>query len=181
MEGKLVKKENNEGKSFPVFLPSLFSFCPVFLPSLFSGKEGKQGRNKTGKEGKRGRKETEKESPLMFSFLPCFLPSLFFFLPCFFLPCFQGRKENKKGRKTGKERKQGRKVLSIQNFKECTGASKRQTGDGRHNRIKFLVPIVTSPTSAKLEGSLESDYRNTGLKWNPKQDAHSLEAFVHQV
>jgi len=28
---------------------------------------------------------------------------------------------------------------------------------------------------------LESDYRNTELKWNPKQDAHSLEAFVHQV
>ena len=33
---------------------------------------------------------------------------------------------------------------------------------------KFLVPVVTRPTSAKLAGSLESDYRNTGLKWNPK-------------
>ena len=46
---------------------------------------------------------------------------------------------------------------------------------------KFLVPTVTRPTSAKLEGSLESDYRNTGLKWNPKPDAQSLEASVHQV
>jgi len=36
-------------------------------------------------------------------------------------------------------------------------------------------------TSVKLEGSSESDYRNTGLKWNPKQDAHSQEAVVHQV
>jgi len=42
---------------------------------------------------------------------------------------------------------------------------------------KFFGPTVTRPTSAKLEGSLESDYRNTGLKWNPKQDAQ--DAFVH--
>ena len=39
---------------------------------------------------------------------------------------------------------------------------------------KFLVPVVTRPTWAKLEGSVESDYRNMRLKWNPKQDAHSL-------
>ena len=47
----------------------------------------------------------------------------------------------------------------------------------------YKVPCatVTRPTAAKLEGSLESDYRNTELKWNPKQDAHSLEALVHQV
>jgi len=30
------------------------------------------------------------------------------------------------------------------------------------------------------EGNLESDYQNIGLKWNPKQDAHLLEAFMHQ-
>ena len=46
---------------------------------------------------------------------------------------------------------------------------------------QFLVPTVTRPTSAKLEGNLELDYRNTGLKWNPKPVAHLLEAFVHQV
>jgi len=46
---------------------------------------------------------------------------------------------------------------------------------------KFLVPTVTRPTSAKLEGNLELDYRNIGLKWNPKPVAHLLEAFVHQV
>ena len=50
---------------------------------------------------------------------------------------------------------------------------------------KFHVPTVgtcvTRPTSAKLEGNLELDYRNTGLKWNPKPVTHLLEAFVHQV
>ena len=46
---------------------------------------------------------------------------------------------------------------------------------------KVLVPTVTRPTSAKLEGNLELDYRNIGLKWNPKPVAHLLEAFVHQV
>jgi len=50
-----------------------------------------------------------------------------------------------------------------------------------NENTKFLVPVVTRPTWAKLEGSVESDYRNMRLKWNPKQDAHSLEAFVHQV
>ena len=39
---------------------------------------------------------------------------------------------------------------------------------------QFLVPTVTRPTSVKLEGNLELDYRNTGLKWNPKPVAHLL-------
>ena len=50
-----------------------------------------------------------------------------------------------------------------------------------NENTKFLVPVVTRPTWAKLEGSVESDYRNMRLKWNPKQDAPSLEASVHQV
>jgi len=39
------------------------------------------------------------------------------------------------------------------------------------------MPTVTRPTSAKLEENLELDYRNTGLKWNPKPVAHLLVAF----
>ena len=48
----------------------------------------------------------------------------------------------------------------------------------------YKVPCANCdcrPTSAKLEGNLELDHRNTGLKWNPKPVAHLLEAFVHQV
>ena len=47
----------------------------------------------------------------------------------------------------------------------------------------YKVPCANcdKTSSAKLEGNLELDYRNTGLKWTPKLVAHSLEAFVHQV
>jgi len=41
------------------------------------------------------------------------------------------------------------------------------------------VPTVTRSTSAKMEGNLELDYMNRGLKWNLKPVAHLLEAFVH--
>ena len=60
---------------------------------------------------------------------------------------------------------------------------KRQTGEGRLNRMCLQVPCANcdKSSSAKLEGNLELDYRNIGLKWNPKLVAHSLEAFVHQV
>ena len=50
-----------------------------------------------------------------------------------------------------------------------------------HSVYKVPCATVTRPTAAKLEGSLESDYWNTGMKWNPKQNVHSLEAFLHQV
>ena len=46
---------------------------------------------------------------------------------------------------------------------------------------KVLCANCDKTYIGETEKSLESDYRNTGLKWNPKQDAHSLEAFVHQV
>jgi len=41
-----------------------------------------------------------------------------------------------------------------------------------------VLPVLDTTGRRRVK---KSDYSNTGLTWNPKQDAHSLEAFEHQV
>ena len=71
---------------------------------------------------------------------------------------------------------------TIDNFKKSTGTSKRQTGEGRLNGmcVQSSLCQLWRELHRRNEGNLESDYQNIGLKWNPKQDAHLLEAFMHQ-
>ena len=72
---------------------------------------------------------------------------------------------------------------TIQNLKTVLVHPKDKQEKEDLTECVYKVPCANCirSTSAKLEGNLESDYRNTGLKWNPKQDAHLLEAFVHKV